>query len=167
MKVSRKLSLSEDWAVLPGIVSILLGTVVSIYDFAVLQSWDFKWSSATVCGFLLIASALMLRNLSRRALNRSGFSGLGSTRLQIVEDQKLVTDGVYKYVRHPLYLGDLFRNYGFVLIFSSMYGLAFMVLANIFLLARINMEENMLIDAFGDEYRDYIQRTRKLIPFIY
>ncbi len=167
MKVSRRLSLRKDWAVVPGIASILIGTIVSIYDYVVLQHWSFMWSPVTVMGLIFIATALTLRTISRAVLNRAGFSGLGSTRLQIVEDQRLVTDGVYRFVRHPLYLGDLLRNYGFVLFFSSLYGFLFMVLANIFLLARIGMEEDMLIGAFGEEYREYMRRTWRLMPFIY
>ena len=167
VKTPRKLGLREDWAVVPGIAAIILGTAASVYDFAVLQNRDFQWTLLTVAGVLFIVSALALRTVSRAALNRAGFRQLGSTRLQIVEGQRLITDGVYAYVRHPLYLGDLLRNYGITMVFSSMYGLLFMLAANLFLVARIRMEEDMLLGAFGDEYRDYMKRTKRLIPFIY
>lgn len=167
MKAPRKLGLREDWAVLPGITTIILGTITSVYDFAVLQSRGFQWTPLTVAGVLLIVSALALRTVSRSALNRAGFRQLGSTRLQVVEGQRLITDGVYAYVRHPLYLGDLLRNYGIAMVTSSLYGLLFMLAANLLLVARIGMEEDMLLGAFGDEYRDYMKRTKRLIPFIY
>ena len=166
-KVPRKLGLDEDWAVVPGIATIILGIVVSVYDVAMLQSWGFRWTPLSAAGAISIASALALRTMSRVALNRAGFRQLGSTRLQIVEDQRLITDGVYGLVRHPLYLGDLLRNYGIVMVTSSLYGLLFMLAANLLLLARMRMEEDMLIGAFGDEYRDYMKRTKRLIPFIY
>jgi protein-S-isoprenylcysteine O-methyltransferase Ste14 len=167
VKVPRKLGLLEDWTVVPGIATIILGTITSVYDFAVLQSRGFRWTPLTVAGVLFIAAALTLRTISRAALNRAGFKQLGSTRLQIVEGQRLITDGVYAYVRHPLYLGDLLRNYGIAMVTSSMYGLLFMLAANLLLMARIRMEEEMLLGAFGDEYRDYVKRTRRLIPFVY
>lgn len=167
VKAPRKLGLREDWAVVPGIAMIIGGTIVSVYDFTVLQSWSFHWTPLTVAGVLFIVSALILRTISRAALNRAGFKQLGSTRLQIVESQRLITDGVYGHIRHPLYLGDLLRNYGIAAVFSSLYGLLFMLAANLFLMARIRIEEEMLLGAFGDEYRDYTKRTKRLIPFIY
>ena len=167
MKVPRKLGLREDWAVVPGIATIILGTAASVYDFAVLQGWSFTWNPLTVAGALFIVSALALRTVSRAALNKAGFRQLSSTRLQIVEDQRLITGGVYGLVRHPLYLGDMLRNYGIAMVFSSLYGLLFMLAANLFLVTRIRMEEEMLLEAFGDEYSDYMKRTKRLIPFIY
>jgi len=167
VKTPRKLGLREDWAVVPGIATIILGTAASAYDFAVLQGWSFMWNPLTVAGALFIVSALTLRTVSRAALNRAGFRQLSSTRLQIVEDQRLITGGVYGLVRHPLYLGDMLRNYGIAMVFSSMYGLLFMLAANLLLVARIRMEEEMLLEAFGDEYSDYMKRTKRLIPFIY
>ena len=50
---------------------------------------------------------------------------------------------------------------------SILYGLLFMLAANMLLLARIRMEEDMLIGAFGDEHRVYRKMTKRLIPFIY
>jgi protein-S-isoprenylcysteine O-methyltransferase Ste14 len=42
-----------------------------------------------------------------------------------------------------------------------------MVMAILFLNLRIRIEEKMLIDAFGEEYKEYQKRTKKLIPFLY
>lgn len=92
---------------------------------------------------------------------------INSYKLQIVEDQKLITDRVYSYIRHPLYLGEISRNLGFALFFSSLYGLAIMIIANLFLVIRIQIEENMLIEKFGKDYKEYIKKTYKLIPYIY
>ena len=99
---------------------------------------------------------------------KAGFANLVSTsRLQIVENQKLVTDGPYHYIRHPLYLGEILRNVGIVSIFSSGIGLLLILVGTILLLFRINMEEEMLLKAFGSEYKEYQRTTKKLIPYIY
>jgi len=79
----------------------------------------------------------------------------------------LVKDGLYKHIRHPLYLGEILRNFGIVSIFSSGYGILFIMIGTIFLLLRINVEEEMLIEAFGSDYEDYKRKTKKLIPYIY
>jgi len=99
---------------------------------------------------------------------KAGFSSLVSTsRLQIVESHRLIKDGLYKHVRHPLYLGEILRNSGFVLIFSSIYGVLFMAVGTIFLLLRISIEEKMLIEAFGEDYKEYQRNTKRIIPYIY
>jgi protein-S-isoprenylcysteine O-methyltransferase Ste14 len=99
---------------------------------------------------------------------KAGFDNIVSTsRLQIVEDQKLLKIGPYKYIRHPLYLGEILRNLGLVSIFSSAYGILLVFIGTILLLFRIKMEEEMLIEAFGSEYSDYKKATKRLIPYIY
>ncbi|UCE28932.1 MAG: isoprenylcysteine carboxylmethyltransferase family protein [Candidatus Bathyarchaeota archaeon] len=99
---------------------------------------------------------------------KAGFSSIASTaRLQIVESHRLVKDGLFKHVRHPVYLGETLRNFGFVLIFSSIYGVLFMAGGAILLLIRIRTEEEMLIKAFGEDYREYQRKTKRIIPYIY
>jgi len=115
---------------------------------------------------LLIFGGVM-RILSRRALMKTGLGFLGSGRLKIVEDQRLVTEGVYKHIRHPLYLGEISRNFGFCILLSSLYGFLLMAVGNLFLLIRIRIEERMLVEGFGQEYEDYRKKTKKLIPYIY
>ena len=87
--------------------------------------------------------------------------------LRIVEDQKLVTTGVYRYIRHPLYLGEFCRNIGIPLFFNSLMRLIIILLGNLFLLIRVGIEEEMLVEEFGDEYREYMKRTKRLIPLLY
>lgn len=99
---------------------------------------------------------------------KAGFASFtGTARLQIVKKHKLVKDGLYKYIRHPLYLGEILRNRWFVLIFSSVYGTLIVLLASIFLLFRIELEEKMLIVVFGEEYEEYKRKTNRIIPYIY
>ena len=88
-------------------------------------------------------------------------------KLQIVGNQRLITNGVYSRVRHPLYLGEISRNIGFALFFFSLYGLIVMLIANVFLIMRIRIEEKMLIDQFGKEYKEYMKKTYRLIPYVY
>ena len=59
------------------------------------------------------------------------------------------------------------RNLGFVLIPSSVYGALLIAVAMIFFLFRMGIEERMLTEAFGDEYREYRRNTKRVIPYIY
>ncbi|MFQ6077173.1 MAG: methyltransferase family protein, partial [Candidatus Bathyarchaeia archaeon] len=56
---------------------------------------------------------------------------------------------------------------GIPLFFSSLYG--FLLMLGLFpcYLYRIRIEENMLLEKFGDEYREYIKKTKKIIPFVH
>jgi protein-S-isoprenylcysteine O-methyltransferase Ste14 len=164
---TRKLGLKEDWASIPYLLIVITGFIVSIYDFWKNQNLSFQLNVPVIIGIVLLVIGGTLRIISRRALLKAGFGILSSSRLQIVEDQQLVTNGVYRYIRHPLYLGEICRNFGFAILLSSLYGLAVIFLGNIFLLFRIEIEEIMLIDEFGHKYEEYMKRTNKLFPYIF
>jgi protein-S-isoprenylcysteine O-methyltransferase Ste14 len=162
-----KLGWKKDWPALIYLVLAMIGFVVSIYDFWKLQNLNFQIGIILVPAIILLIIGGTLRIVSRKSLLKAGFTMVGSGKLQIVENHRLLTDGVYSHVRHPLYLGEISRNLGFALLFSSLYGLVVMIIANLFLIMRIQIEERMLIDKFGKEYEKYIKKTNKLIPFIY
>ncbi len=87
--------------------------------------------------------------------------------LVIRQDHQLITHGVYRLVRHPIYLGAGMVCIGVPVGVSSLYGLLIMSALIPLILNRIRMEERILTDEFGDAYRKYKDRTRKLIPLIY
>jgi protein-S-isoprenylcysteine O-methyltransferase Ste14 len=163
----RRLGLREDWALVPFLALTSVGFVVSVYDFWILQGLSFRLNAPQVAGVLLVAFGVYLRETSRRALMGAGFGLLNSSRLQIVEGHRLITNGVYSRIRHPLYLGEITRNLGFTLILSSLYGFAFVLVGGLFLPFRIEIEERMLLEEYGEEYEEYKKRTKKLIPYVY
>ena len=79
-------------------------------------------------------------------------------------NHELVTSGPYRYVRHPLYsIGfSLFMAFG--LISSISFFLVGAVLAIVLISIRLPKEEAGLIERFGDEYMDYMNRTGRLFP---
>lgn len=92
----------------------------------------------------------------------------GSGRIEIRQDHNLVTTGMYGLVRHPMYLGGLLGTVAFGLVFRS---IVVMLLALVIFLAvfreRWLREEEMMEAQFGDEYKEYKKRTKRLIPAIY
>ena len=163
----RVLGLKEDWAVIPYLVLIVIGFIVSIIDFVLVQMLVFQlvW---VIIGVPVLVFGSVMRTLPRRSLIKAGFGSIFKTPyLQIVENHRLVTEGYYKYIRHPIYLGEIGRMFGWTITFSSLYGFVFMTIALVFLLIRIEIEEKMLIKAFGEEYKKYQRTTKKLIPFLY
>ena len=164
---AKKLGWKKDWPSLPYLVLAMLGFVVSIYDFWKLQDLRFQIGIPLVLGIILLIIGGIFRITSRKTLTKAGFNMVNSCKLQIVGNQRLITDGVYSHIRHPLYLGEISRNIGFALFFASLYGLVVMIIANAFLIMRIRIEERMLISEFGKEYEEYMKKTKKLIPYIY
>jgi protein-S-isoprenylcysteine O-methyltransferase Ste14 len=88
-----------------------------------------------------------------------------STDLRIRPEHTLVTSGPYAYVRHPMYSVFFVLFTGFLLLTANIIiggiGLPTLVLV---MLVRIPREEQMLLATFGDQYRDYMQRTGRLLP---
>jgi len=91
---------------------------------------------------------------------------LGRSLSIMPEARRLVTDGPYRYVRHPLYLAEAVVLLGIFLQFRSL-PVALIVVAVLgFQFLRMHYEEGVLRAAFP-EYADYARRTARLIPGIY
>jgi protein-S-isoprenylcysteine O-methyltransferase Ste14 len=91
------------------------------------------------------------------------FSGL----VAIQQGHELVTDGPYRWVRHPSYLGMMLGLVGWALVFRSAVGLVVTALGLPLLLARIESEEALLASHFGPAYDEYRRRTWRLVPGLY
>jgi protein-S-isoprenylcysteine O-methyltransferase Ste14 len=83
------------------------------------------------------------------------------------EGHRLVTDGPYRYVRHPRYSGAILIGLGLSLTFDSWLGLVGSAAFIAIILFRIRDEEALMGEAFGSEWEAYCERTPRLIPFLY
>ena len=159
--------MKRDWTVIPFTGLTLLGFIAAILDFVYLQNFIFQIFAVPGL-ILLIVGGLFHMKARLQLKKKAGFESLvGTSRLKVLKEHHLVKDGLYRYVRHPLYLGEILRNLGVVLIFSSVYGTLIVLLGSFFLLFRIEIEEKMLIGVFGEEYEEYKRKTKRLIPYIY
>jgi len=81
--------------------------------------------------------------------------------------QKVVDTGPYRYIRHPSYTGTLMTQVGIGLALGNWAGmLALMVCMAIAYSYRISVEEQALVAALGEPYKQYMRRTRRIIPFL-
>ena len=81
---------------------------------------------------------------------------------------RLYTSGLFRYSRHPNYLGDLISFSGLCLISGRWLTIAIpLIMLAGFVFANIPMLDSHLHDHYGDAFDDYAARTRKLIPFVY
>ena len=78
----------------------------------------------------------------------------------------LVTTGIYRYIRHPMYSSLLFLAWGALLKSVTEITLTLAGVATLALIVTAKVEETENLDRFGDEYRDYMRRTRLFVPFL-
>ncbi|HEY1981558.1 MAG TPA: protein-S-isoprenylcysteine O-methyltransferase [Xanthobacteraceae bacterium] len=91
-----------------------------------------------------------------------------SVSLDLRERHTLVTSGIYALVRHPMYSGFWLMALAQVLLLPNwIAGPAGLVGFGILFFGRVRREEEMMISAFGDEYRAYMVRTARVVPWIY
>jgi protein-S-isoprenylcysteine O-methyltransferase len=86
----------------------------------------------------------------------------------IADDHRVVDTGPYRLVRHPSYTGVIVAFVGYGICLGNRVSLVALVVPITFaFLQRIKVEEAALQAALGDTYRNYAQRTRALVPFVY
>lgn len=126
----------------------------------------FSWASVELpeswrwLGGVLSSACLPLAWWIHRALGKNF-----SSDLRIRSDHTLVTAGPYRYVRHPMYSTFLLCFTGMLLLTANWFlaGVGWVVLVLVMIL-RTPQEERLMIEAFGDQYRDYMARTGRFLP---
>jgi len=111
-------------------------------------------------GLVVFMDAIWLLYLSHRDLGRYWTITVG-----LREDHKLVTKGIYKYIRHPMYAAHLVWAIAQIMMLHNwIAGYCFIITMLPFYFYRARREEDMLIDQFGKEYWKYKQKTGALFP---
>jgi len=81
--------------------------------------------------------------------------------------EKLVTSGIFRFIRHPMYAALLLLAWGGLLKSLTVLGLLAALTASIALLMASLVEERENLIFFGDEYRAYMRRSKRFIPFLF
>ncbi len=139
-----------------GMVIPLVYVFSSALDFAnyELPNWV-GWVGAVLFG---VAIWLLWR--SHADLGRNWTPTLG-----IRDEHTLVTEGVFRYIRHPMYAAHILWAIAQVLMLHNwIAGYSFLVVVIPQYLLRVGNEEQMMIDQFGEAYRAYMQNTGRIIP---
>ncbi|APC18506.1 isoprenylcysteine carboxyl methyltransferase [Pseudomonas frederiksbergensis] len=140
-----------------GLLSAFIPAYTDRMDF-----WTFGGEGIRWVGAVLFMAGGALRIWPVFVLGKR-FSGL----VAIQPGHTLVTDGIYRTLRNPSYLGLLVNALGWALAFRSNVGIVLTALLLPALIARINAEEALLHSQFGAEYEAYCAKTWRLIPGIY
>ncbi len=117
---------------------------------------------AGLLGILILAVALWVFWRAQVDLGRNW-----SPILQMREGHTLVTEGIYRYIRHPMYASQWLWSIAQLLLLQNwIVGLVGLLVFLPLYLERVPREEQMMIDHFGEEYRTYMQRTGRVIPHL-
>jgi|SRR5579871_2796420 len=124
------------------------------YPFHALQAW---------LGVAALVGAMVLFYRTHRDLGRAW-----SVTLEIREQHRLVTHGIYAQLRHPMYAAFwLWAASQALLLPNWAAGLSGLVGFGTLFFARVGHEERMMLETFGEEYRAYMARTKRIIPGIF
>jgi protein-S-isoprenylcysteine O-methyltransferase Ste14 len=112
---------------------------------------------------VIIALGITLRFISVKQLGKHF-----TVDVTIREGHELFAGGFYKYLRHPSYSASILSFLGFGVTLNNWLSLlAILAITFSAFVYRMNVEEKVLIEEFGDKYREHIKGTKRLIPFIY
>jgi len=88
--------------------------------------------------------------------------------LQLRQDHKLITSGIYRRIRHPMYTAFWLWAIAQACLLPNWFaGFAGLVGFGFLFFGRVEREEQMMLQTFGDDYREYMARTYRIIPFIF
>ncbi len=155
MKADR-LSLPIMWIV------IILSITAAFY-----LSWHGKFGvrelDISMIGLIIVIIGIFIRWIAILQL-KNAFT----VDVSISIDHKLKTDGLYRLIRHPSYSGMLLNYFGLSIAMNSWYSILVLNIPIMLVLRyRIYIEEKLLVKSFGEEYLNYMKRTKRIIPYIY
>ena len=154
-KNDRK-SLALFWITIP--LSLTIG-----FFTANRQEWNTLNHIIAIFGLSVFMIGIIIRWMSIIQLSKEF-----TVNVAIIKNHKLKTDGMYRNLRHPSYLGLLLIGFGLSISMNSI--ISVVVITIPFLLAlsyRIKTEESILTEQFGETYLDYMKKTYRIIPKIY
>ncbi len=149
---------------------VLALSLISVPWLIIAPPWEYSNFDGPIArdGILSYAGLMMFAiGILVQAIAMCQLRGSYTVRLGVQPEQRLVTGGLYRIVRHPGYLSYLLSIAGIGLAMCSLLTFLLLFIVIIFLVKRIHEEEKMLIAEFEGRYAEYMKRTKRLIPFIY
>ncbi len=140
--------------VIPAVYVFISAPAFADYAFRAWQGW---------LGAAVFAAALWLFHRTHKDLGRNW-----SVTLEVRERHTLVTSGVYRRVRHPMYSAFwLWALAQALLLPNWVAGPSGLVGFGTLFFLRVGREEALMMETFGDEYRRYMTRTARILPGVY
>jgi protein-S-isoprenylcysteine O-methyltransferase Ste14 len=131
--------------------------------------FDHPLSTKQIFSWVLLLYSIYLVIYGARMIKKIGRPEKGRGEKELFEFEKtteLVDQGIFKYIRHPLYSSLLFLTWGIFLKNTSYSLFAVSLISTVFLYLTAILDEKECINFFGDKYREYMKRSKRFIPFI-
>lgn len=142
---------------------VILGASIFFFIKYTPESGTKSYYTGLIIGLSLIFSGMIFRKWSISTLGR-----FFSSRVEIQNHHKIITNGPYKYIRHPSYLGSILVLTAPPVLYQQWYFAGFAFLCFVFAYShRINIEEKVLLQTFPIEYSNYSKKVKKLIPWVF
>jgi protein-S-isoprenylcysteine O-methyltransferase Ste14 len=122
----------------------------------------FSWIFLLIGAMLVIVGVQLLRKMGAPDAARND-----APMMAFEKTTQLVTTGVYRYIRHPLYSSLLFLAWGIFFKGIGLWTLLLVGAVTIFLVLTARMEEAEDFHYFGDSYKEYCRHSRMFIPFLF
>jgi len=132
--------------------------IVTISESVFIKTFNYAFS---VVGIIISCIGIIIRIYSKAAL-REYFDA----NITVKNKGQLCEQGLYRYIRHPGYLGSMIQGFGMPMILNSYIGFAGACLFLFAVFIRIHYEEKFLCAELPG-YSDYMSRTKRLIPGVY
>ena len=144
-------------------VSLIMGWYQTIdpTHLAIARTWQIYGLEAIGIAFIIFGTTMVV--LGFLALRNTFQPGGFAPRAR----DPLVTWGIYALVRNPLNAGVLSVILGLAFVVQSLFVIALFIIYLLLVLRMLSIEEIQLSEAFGEEYRSYSQKVKRLVPFIY
>lgn len=142
---------------------VLVLTIISISNLGTLTAeYESKFFTVRIVGLIMFVVFSWLQVVAYKSLKNSY-----AQEVVIMKDHKLITNGIYKFIRHPQYLSQLLSDLGVGLALLSYIVVPVVVLIELPLfIMRAVLEDKLLQKYFGEEYSAYKKRSGFIIPFV-
>lgn len=115
-------------------------------------------------GYVLILSGFIESIFALYSIS-DNWTGLVGYRIK--KNQKLITTGIYNYIRHPIYSAVLLEMTGYQFLVNSWLSLGVLFPLYMFFFYHIQLEEKLLIEKYKEKYLKYKSKTKAIIPIIF
>lgn len=147
-----------------GIISIIELATVSIYAFVpswhkyLLSFWYLENDNLVYVGWTLLISSLVFVWFAQSSMKESWRIGIDEE-----NDTKLITNGLFKISRNPIFLGVIVANVGLFLVLPNAFTLLIVALSIVSINTQVRLEEEFLKKQFGNEYSEYSKKVRRWV----
>jgi protein-S-isoprenylcysteine O-methyltransferase Ste14 len=162
----RKVTPAKDWdrsslkILKLATLAVPVGVIVGFTDVGHIPT---EGNFLEAVGFALMLVGISIRWIAIHTLGR-----YFTRTVTVMDDHLIIRSGLYRHLRHPSYAGYLLGNLGLGMAYSNWLSIVIIFVPNFAAsLYRISIEEDALLENFGDEYFEYARSTKRLIPKVY